>query len=93
MNGDQFAALPEDVRDILRAKIAEWAPKYNSMSLEGDEAARKNLQANGVTLLEPSAEDIQQARELLSPFWAEWAQKQGEVGGKLLGVARTACAS
>ena len=93
LNGDQFAALPDDIRDILRAKIDEWAPKYNSMSLEGDVAARENLRANGVTLVEPSAQDMQQARELLSPFWAEWAQTQGEVGSQLLDVARSACAS
>jgi TRAP-type C4-dicarboxylate transport system substrate-binding protein len=93
LNGEQLEALPDDVEKILRAKIDEWAPKYNNMSEEGDVAARDNLRANGVTLVEPSAEDMQQARKLLRPLWSDWAKAHGDVGSQLLETAESVCAS
>jgi len=83
--------LPADVRSTLLAKMKEWAPKYEQMSQQGDVEARKNLAANKVTLVEPTADDIRRTRALMRPMWDEWAKKHGAVGQQLLEGAAKAC--
>lgn len=93
LNGKQFKSLPDEIQAILRAKIDEWTPKYNNMSQQGDVSARTNLSKNGVTLVEPSVDDMKQARKLLSPLWSDWAKRNGDIGSRLLNIAEHACAS
>ncbi len=91
VNSAELAKLSADVRDILQAKMREWTPKYRQMSEEGDQAARRNLVANKVTLLEPSADDKRRARDLMQPMWADWAKANGPVAQRLLDGASKAC--
>lgn len=91
INEAELAKLPEDLRGILLAKVAEWEPKYVEMAAKGDEEARTNLTANGVALVEPSAEDYAHVREVMLPMWNEWAGKHGDTGAKLLELARAGC--
>lgn len=92
VNSAELAKLAPDVRAILTAKFKEWAPKYRQMSEEGDQAARRNLSANKVTLVEPTTEDRQRAKSLMEPMWAEWARKHGDVAQKMLDDASRLCA-
>lgn len=91
INSAELAKLPADVRATLEAKLKEWAPRYRQMSEEGDQAARRNLVANKVTLVEPSAEDRRKAQQLMQPMWADWARAHGPVAQKLLDGARKSC--
>jgi TRAP-type C4-dicarboxylate transport system substrate-binding protein len=91
INKDELAKLPADVRTTLLAKTKEWAPKYEQMSQEGDVAARKNLQANKVTLVDPTPEDLAKARALMRPMWDQWAQKYGTTGRQLVDGTIKAC--
>ncbi len=93
VNGDELARLPADVRSVLVAKAREWAPKYAQMSEEGDTAARKNLVANKVTLVEPDAADMARARALMRPMWDVWANKYGAEGRQLVDGAIKSCGS
>lgn len=93
VNSAEMGKLPAEVRGILQAKLKEWTPKYRRMSEEGDIAARRNLAANKVTLLEPSADDRRKARALMQPMWADWAKANGPVAQKLLDGASKACGS
>src|SRR5262245_50907332 len=93
VNAAELAKLPEDVRQTFLAKAAEWSPKYRQMSAEGDTAARDNLRANKVSLVEPSADDRRKAQELMRPSWDAWAQKHGATGKTLLDSAMKACGS
>lgn len=93
INDAQMKALEPEVRDVLKAKLKEWAPKYRAMSEAGEMAARANLQAHKVTLKEASAADLRQARTLMEPAWNEWATKNGPVAQQLLSAARTGCAA
>jgi TRAP-type C4-dicarboxylate transport system substrate-binding protein len=61
------------------------------MSEEGDIAARKNLTANKVSLVEPTAEDRRRAQTVMRPMWDAWAKKYGTVGQQLLDGAVKAC--
>jgi TRAP-type transport system periplasmic protein len=91
INAAELAKLPADVRATLLAKAGEWTPRYRKMSEEGDVDARRNLQANKVTLTEPSADDVQRARAQMRPMWDTWAQKHGDTGKRLLEGSMKAC--
>lgn len=91
INAGELAKLPADIRTTLLAKAAEWTPRYRTMSETGDVEARRNLQANKVTLTEPSAEDVQRARAQMRPMWDSWAQKHGDAGRRLLDGSMKAC--
>lgn len=93
VNGAALAQLPSDVRSILIAKATEWTPKFLGMSEEGDIAARRNMATNGVNLVEPSAADLRNARDLMRPMWDRWADKHGTQGRRLLDAARNACSA
>jgi len=91
INEAELARLPEDLRAVLLQKVAEWEPKYVEMAARGDDEARGNLTANGVTLVDPTAEDYAHVREVMLPMWNEWAGKHGETGARLLELARAGC--
>lgn len=93
VNSAELAKLTPDVRNILNAKFKEWAPKYRQMSEEGDQAARRNLLANKVTLVDPTADDRKRAQTIMQPMWGEWAKKYGAVAERLLADASRICAA
>ena len=93
VNSAELKKLAPDVRDTLLAKMKEYAPRYRQVSEEGDSAARKNLAANKVTLVDVSADDMRRARDSLKPMWAAWAQSNGATGQRLLDLATQACAA
>ena len=80
-----------ELNKLTLAKMKEWTPKYRQMSEAGDVEARKNLVANKVALIEPTAEDRQRARATVRPMWEAWAKKYGTVGQQLLDGAVKAC--
>jgi len=93
VNTAELHKLPPDVQKILLDKAREWEPKYRQMSEEGDTAARKNLLANKVSLIEPSADDRKRAQATMRPMWDAWAKKYGTVGQQLVDGAMKACGS
>ena len=93
VNAAEMAKLAPDVRDVLAAKMKEYAPRYRKVSEEGDQEARRNLAANKVTLVEPTADDRKRAQALMRPMWDSWAKSHGAVGQKLLDGAMKSCAA
>lgn len=93
VNAAELAKLSPDVRAILMAKMKEYGPKYRKVSEEGDVEARKNLVANKVTLVDPTADDRKRAQAIMRPMWDAWAKSHGVVGQQLLDGAIKACAA
>ncbi|HVO86993.1 MAG TPA: TRAP transporter substrate-binding protein DctP [Casimicrobiaceae bacterium] len=91
VNTAELQKLPADVRSTLLAKAREWEPKYRQMSEQGDTDARRNLQANKVNLVSPTAEDRKHAQSVMRPMWDAWAAKYGPVGKQLEQGAMQAC--
>jgi len=91
INGDELAKLPAELRTTLLAKAQEWTKAYRTMSETGDVEARRNLQANKVTLAEPGADDVTRARTMMRPMWDQWAAKHGDAGKRLLEGSMKAC--
>ena len=91
VNNAELAKLAPDVRAVLLAKMKEYAPKYRKVSEEGDQDARRNLAANKVTLVDPTADDRKRAQAIMRPMWDAWAKGHGAVGQQLLDGAMKAC--
>jgi len=91
VNSAELAKLAPDVRAVLQAKMNEYAPRYRKMSEDGDKAARANLAANKVNLVDPTPDDRKRARAIMRPMWDAWAKKHGAVGQQLLDGAMKAC--
>lgn len=91
VNNAELAKLAPDVRAVLLAKMKEYAPKYRKMSEEGDQDARRNLAANKVALVDPTADDRKRAQATMRPMWEAWAKNHGAVGQRLLDGAMKAC--
>ena len=91
VNADALKKLPPDLQKIVKDKSAEWAPKYFKASQEADQAAIKNMQANGVVFTTPTAAEVTAMKAQLQPMWKKWADKNGPVAADLLAKAQAAC--
>ncbi|RYF36891.1 MAG: hypothetical protein EOO21_00850, partial [Comamonadaceae bacterium] len=91
VNSDALKKLPPDLQKLVLDKSAEWAPKYFAASQEADQAAQKNMKANGVSMIEPPAAEVAAVKTLLRPMWDQWAQKNGPVAADLLQRVSAAC--
>jgi TRAP-type C4-dicarboxylate transport system substrate-binding protein len=91
VNEPALAKLPADLRQLLLDKTREWAPKYRQALIEADKSARKILAEKGVTLLEPTPQDMEKFRSVTRPMWSEWTTKNGPIAEKMLNTALEAC--
>jgi len=91
VNGETLSKLPPDLQKLIVDKSAEWAPKYFAASEDTNNAALKNMQANGVIVTEPNAADISNVKTVLKPLWNKWTEKNGPVAADLLTRVAAAC--
>lgn len=91
VNEQELNKLPADLRQLLLDKAKEWAPKYRQELIEADKTARKTLAEKGVTLRDPTPEEMDKFRTITRPMWKEWTDKNGPVAEKMLNAAVEAC--
>jgi len=91
INNAQLQKLPADVRQVLVEKAGEWRPRYMQMTEGGGKSAIQNMIANGVTMTEPSGDDLRRAQTMVRPIWDSWAQANGDTGKSLLQAAQSVC--
>ena len=91
VNEKALDKLPADLKQLLMNKAVEWAPKYRQTMIDADKAARIALTAKGMTLLDPSPQDMEKFRTMTQPMWAEWSGKNGALAQKMLATAVEAC--
>lgn len=91
VNDQAMAKLPADLQKLLQDKAREWAPKYRNALVEFDKTARKTLAEKGVTLMDPTPQDMEKLRAVTRPMWTEWSTKNGAVAQKMLATAERAC--
>jgi TRAP-type C4-dicarboxylate transport system substrate-binding protein len=91
VNEQSLDKLPADLRTLLLNKVSEWVPKYRQSLIEADKVARKTLTEKGVTLLDPTPQEMDKFRAVTRPMWAEWTAKNGAVAQKMLTAAVDAC--
>ncbi len=91
INNAELAKLPDDVRKILLDTASGFTEEYRKMSEIGGAAAIENMIANGVTMNEPTASDLSEAKKMVRSIWDEWAAANGDVGKSLLEGALQSC--
>ena len=67
-------ALPADVAKILLDTGAGYQRKWNDSVFTLEKAGREGMQKKGIKLVAASTEDEKRARELITPYWDEWAK-------------------
>lgn len=90
---DALESLPHDLRTVLTDTAKEWQGRFREAITQAAIDARQKLKEEGMTLTEPSPEDIATARERTRPMWEEWAGENGDIAKELLGEVSAACAS
>jgi TRAP-type transport system periplasmic protein len=79
VNLDAYNALPDDVRATLDEVAAEFTPKINARFEKMEADARVELvEKHGVAMNDAPKETVDQAIELMSTYWEEWAKEHGE---------------
>lgn len=91
VNDQELAKLPADLKQLLADKTREWAPKYRQTLIDADKDARRTLTQKGMTLMEPSAKDMEAMRTATAAMRTEWAAKNGPVANRMLKAALEAC--
>ena len=91
VNEQELNKLPADLRKLLLDKAVEWAPKYRQALIEADRNARRTLTEKGVTLRDPSPEEMEKFRAITRPMWKEWTDKNGPLAEKMLNTALESC--
>jgi TRAP-type C4-dicarboxylate transport system substrate-binding protein len=91
VNQKALAKLPEDLRKILQDKGVEWAQRYRTGIDEANQSAAQQLTSLGMTLNQPSDQQITQLRELAQPIINDWAAKYGAVAQDMLNDVKQAC--
>jgi len=90
VNKEAFQALPEATQEELRRIAEEVADSITAAFKEDERAMRETLEASGMTITEPSPEEIAEATEKMKPYWDEWAKEQGPEAREALAELRKA---
>lgn len=92
VNEAAFEALSPETRAALTETAKAWQGKFREAITAAATEAQDKLKAEGMSLVEPTAEDIEKARAITRPIWEAWAEANGEVSAKLLDTVAAACA-
>ena len=75
VNKKEWDKLPEDIKQILITATREWCWDTIERVAIDDLKAVKEMQAQGVTPVTWSDEDLAKVREVVVGVWDEWGQK------------------
>lgn len=88
VNKASFDALSEADQKLLRDLAVEYANKATEEQFASEATVTGELETGGISVFEPSQEDIAMAREQMAPFWDKWAEEQSERTQQALAEAR-----
>lgn len=91
VNAAAYDALDDATRATLDETAAAWQGRFRDEIGAAAEEAKEKLQAEGMTLITPTDEDMATARELTAPIWQAWADEYGEISQDLLTRVGQAC--
>lgn len=84
MNSRSFDNLPADLQQIILDAAAVAAERGLQMSKDADEAQKKVLEANGITLAAGNPEFIEEAARLTTQVVEDWVKMTGEDGAAIV---------
>lgn len=91
VNKQALDQLPDDLRELLLAKSAEWAERYREEMIAADAHARTTLSSNGMTLHEATPEEVEKLRTATRAIADAWSAQVGERGASMLALAHAEC--
>ena len=89
-NKDAFEALPKEAQTTIREIVASRMPDFTKAYAEDEGKVTKALEAKGMKIIEPSAEDLAAATEKMKPYWEQWAKANGPDAEAMLKEIRAA---
>jgi TRAP-type C4-dicarboxylate transport system substrate-binding protein len=90
VNKERFDKLSPDVQAKVRKAFADNLPLITkAMATEEDELTKKFAEG-GMTITEPTPEDISEATKTVSPYWEQWAKSKGPEAVNALKQVRAA---
>ena len=90
VNKAAFESLPQDAQQTIREIAAERLPEFTEAYVEDEVAVTADLKAKGMTILQPTDDDLAAATEKMAPYWEEWAKGAGPEAEALLAEIRAA---
>lgn len=90
VNKETFEALPAETQASLRSITQEVAQQITTAFQEDEKAMRNKLESSGMTIVEPTPEEIALATEKMKPYWEAWAKQQGTEAQEALAALRKA---
>lgn len=76
-NIDSFEDLDKDEQATLRDIVADEGDKISAEFIEDEKKQMAFQQSKGMKITMVADGDAQKARDLLRPYWSEWAKKNG----------------
>jgi TRAP-type C4-dicarboxylate transport system substrate-binding protein len=88
-NQKAWDALPKDLQQVVLDSVKETniEEKEWADAIAADERTRKRLPELGMTIIDPSKEELEKARKAAKPSWDTWLQRTGADGKRGLELA------
>ncbi len=88
-NAKAWNALPKDLQDVVQSalKAVDFENKEWADAKALDERARKRVVELGMTIVDPSPEEIAKARQVSRAAWDVWLKRTGANGKNALDIA------
>lgn len=90
VNRQAFEALDPEVQAQVREAGAEAGTWITQRFEQEEEELTGQFQSEGLNVVEPTPEQIAEAREVVRPYWDEWADQQGAGAQEVLAKIRQA---
>jgi TRAP-type C4-dicarboxylate transport system substrate-binding protein len=92
VNNKAWEALPKDLQQIVLESVKEsnLEEKEWADAIAAEEKARKRIPELGMTIVEPSKEEIAKARQIAKSAWDTWLSRTGADGKRGFELAQKA---
>jgi TRAP-type C4-dicarboxylate transport system substrate-binding protein len=84
VNKESYEKVASEVKDVLQNLARKYTSKGTELGYRLEDQSRAKFEKAGIKFVQPSAADLEQAREKITPFWTEWASSKGPEAAEVL---------
>lgn len=77
VNKRRFEQLPAKLQDLVKSEFIAGLPWITERMASQEAGLTEKFKKDGVTVVEPSKDDIARATSLIRPYWSTWAKAHG----------------
>ena len=89
INSDVFEGLSAEEQQILRDAGTAAGEAITQQMIEEEPATTRELADGGMTIVEPTAEEVSAATAAMGDYWTEWAKDKDEGTAEVLAAVRS----